>query len=318
MKKKELSPIELKNVVELRQFGAKWTEIEQETKVERRAAKRAYEDWESDKKMREQDAARFRVAAEAFHEHLNDLIRLAEALINHLSLPSGPNDYRSAEQHLSDLWQRSILEEPKPYAEYQADRNRQIRSTEHLNLMIFKSLQDHTHEKVRWQALGEWEKAWDTCKENLAKFREEAREMMVNDINQKLIDRIVKESGKKNAVERMMDGVLYTAWPWIFTGKPEKEFPSVQATPCGDGRTEVTFGEGHLTKNLIFAEVDFAKEVAKVCEGVAEKLYKRNTASALAKEVNVMQERIKELEEMLHTLRLRPLILRTRCDLCPA
>jgi len=307
-------------VVELRQLGAKWTEIEQETKVERRAAKRAYEEWERDKKMKEQEAARFRVAAEAFHEHLNDLIRLAQALINHLSLPSGPNDYRNAEQHLSDLWQRSILEEPKPYAGYQADRNRQIRSTEHLNLMIFKSLQDHTHEKVRWQALGEWEKAWDTCKEELAKFREEAREMMVNDLNQKpkLIDRIVKENGKMNAVERMMDGVLYTVWPWILTGKSEKGFPSVQAMPRGDEGAEVTFGEWNLTEHLIFAEVDFAKEVAKVCEGVAEKLCKGNTASALANEVNIMQERIKELEEMLHPLRLRPLILRTRCDLCPA
>jgi hypothetical protein len=318
MKKKELSPIELKKVVELRQLGAKWTEIEHETKVERRAAKRAYEEWERDKKMKEQEAARFRVAAEAFHEHLNDLVRLAQALINHLSLPSGPNDTRSAKQHLSNLWQTSILEQPKPYAGYEADRNRQIRSIEYLNLMIFKSLQDHTHEKVRWQALGQWEKAWDTCKEELAKFREEAREMMVNDLNQKLIDRIVKESGKKDAVERMMDGVLYTVWPWILTGKPDEEFRSVQATPRGDGTTEVTFGKGHLTVYLIFAELDLAKEVAKVCEGVAEKLYKRDTASALANEVNIMQEGIKELEETLHPLRLRPVILRTRCDLCPA
>ena len=299
MKKRELSPVELKKVVELRQLGAKWTEIEHETKVERRVARRAYEEWERDKKMKEQEAARFRVAAEAFHEHLNDLIRLAEALINHLSLPSGPNDTRSAEQHLSDLWQRSILEEPKPYAGYQADRNRQIRSTEHLNLMIFKSLQDHTHEKVRWQTLGEWEKAWDTCKEELAKFREEARKIMVNHLNQKpkLIDRIVKGSGKKDAMERMMDGVLYTVWPLILAGKPDEEFPSVQATPRGDGGTEVTFGKGHLSQNLIFAEVDLAKEVAKICERVAEKLCKGNTASALAKEVNIMKEGNKQLQE---------------------
>jgi len=69
MKKRELSPIELKKVVALRELGARWTEIEQEIKVERRAAKRAYEEWERDKEMKEQQAARFRVAAEAFHEH---------------------------------------------------------------------------------------------------------------------------------------------------------------------------------------------------------------------------------------------------------
>jgi DNA-directed RNA polymerase subunit E'/Rpb7 len=87
MKKRELSPIELKKVVELRQLGAKWTEIERETKVERRAAKRAYVEWERDKKMKEQEAVRFRVAAEAFHEHLNDLIRLAESLVSALHVP---------------------------------------------------------------------------------------------------------------------------------------------------------------------------------------------------------------------------------------
>jgi len=67
MKKRELTPIELKKVVELRRLGAKWTEIEQEIKVERRAAKRAYEEWEKDKEVKEHQAVRFRVAAEAFH-----------------------------------------------------------------------------------------------------------------------------------------------------------------------------------------------------------------------------------------------------------
>jgi len=316
MKKRELSPIELKKVVELRQFGARWTEIEHETKVERRAAKRAYEEWERDKKMKEQEAARFRVMAEAFHEHLNDLIRLAEALINHLSLPSRHDDTPSAQQHLSNLWQTSILEESKPYARYQADRNRQIRSTERLNLMIFKSLQDHTHEKVRWQALEEWGEAWDTCRKDLIKLREEAYEVLSNILNQKpkLIDRIVKGSGKKDTMERMVDGVLYVIWRVILYQEPIL----VQAMPHGDGRTEVTFGEGHLTKYLIFAEVDLAEEVAKACKEAAENLHKGKPTSAIVEQVNVMKERIRELEEMLHPLRLRPQILQTRCDLCPA
>ena len=75
MKKRGLSPIELKKIVELRQFNAPWTEIEKETKVERRIAKRAYDEWETDQKMQEQEKVRFRVAAEAFHEHVNSLIR---------------------------------------------------------------------------------------------------------------------------------------------------------------------------------------------------------------------------------------------------
>ncbi len=153
---KEVSPIELKKIVELRQLDAPWTEIERETKVERRIAKHAYDEWQTDQKMKEQEKVRFRIAAEAFHEHVNDLIRLGEALSNHLSLPIGPDEARSAEQHLSNLWQTSILEESKLYAQPQAERVRRIRSNERLNSMIFESLQTHTGEKLRWQALDEW------------------------------------------------------------------------------------------------------------------------------------------------------------------
>ena len=114
MKKRELSPIELRKVVELRQLGAKWTEIEQETKVERRAAKQAYEAWEKDKEMKEEQAARFRVAAEAFHEHLNDLVRLAESLTDTLYVPKTLRELSSAEEALDQLWIRYAEGQRKP------------------------------------------------------------------------------------------------------------------------------------------------------------------------------------------------------------
>jgi hypothetical protein len=60
-----------------------------------------------------------------------------------------------------------------------------------------------------------------------------------------------------------------------------------------------------------------AEEVAKACKWAAKNLYKGNTTLAVAKQINIMQERIKELEEMLNSLRLRPLILGTQCELCP-
>ena len=221
MKKRELSPTELKKVVELRQLGAKWTEIEQETKVERRAAKRAYEEWERDKKMKEQEAARFRVAAEAFHEHLNDLIRLAEALINHLDTPRWLDDLGTSEQHLLNLFQTNILE---------ADRQRQIRSTERLNLMIFKSLQDHTHEKVRWEALDEWKKAWDSCRSISNKLRPEAQEVVAAVLNEEndVLETIKKQTEEEHAaVKWMARTVLDAIWQTILDGKFNPKCPEV-------------------------------------------------------------------------------------------
>ena len=47
-----------------------------------------------------------------------------------------------------------------------------------------------------------------------------------------------------------------------------------------------------------------------------EELYEE--IEAIAEQVNVMKERIRELEEMLDPLMIRSLILSTQCNLCPA
>ena len=306
MKKRELSPIELKKVVELRQFGARWTEIEHETKVERRAAKRAYEEWERDKKMKEQEAARFRVMAEAFHEHLNDLIRLAEALINHLSLPSGPNDARSAEEHLSNLWEKGIS---------QADRQRQIRSTKRLNLMIFKALQDHTHEKVRWQALDEWKKAWDTCKGALEKLREEANEKVRNVINQKPslkgeVERRIKEG--RDTIEAIINDVLWVVW-WAGRGSKQVEKFEYRAE---EGRVVAYFSDGtYHTIGHRLSEDSLGPDMTEVCNLVFGTLYRNFTD--IPEMLHAMEEKIEEIDDALDPFILRPLLLRTRCELCP-
>jgi len=316
MKKTELSPIELKKVVELRQLGTTWTEIERETKVERRAAKRAYEEWEGDKKMKEQEAARFRVMAEAFHEHLNDLIRLAEALINHLSLPSGPNDAWSAEEHLSNLWEKGILESTR-YGLSQADRQRQIRSTKRLNLMIFKALQDHTHEKVRWQALDEWKKAWDTCKGALEKLREEANEEVRNLINQKpslkeeVKRRIMEE---RDTVGRIISDVSWVVW-WAGRGSKQVEKFEYRAE---EGRVVAYFSdETYHTIGHRLSEDSLGLDMTEVCNLVFGTLYRNFTDKRIPEMLHAMEEKIEDLDDALEPFVLRPLLLLTRCELCP-
>jgi len=311
MKKRELSPIELKKVVELRQLGAKWTEIQQETKVERRAAKRAYEEWERDKKMREQEAARFRVAAEAFHEHLNDLIRLAEALINHLDTPRWLDDLGTSEQHLLNLFQTNILE---------ADRQRQIRSTERLNLMIFKSLQDHTHEKVRWEALDEWKKAWDSCRSISNKLRPEAQEVVAAVLNEEndVLETIKKQTEEEHAaVKWMARTVLDAIWQTILDGKFNPKCPEVAIS--------YNLVERQLPYTLISKEVprfllkEWNEGLTNACQNVAKILLRdqRALVKQLYDEVRTVRKAIDELVEMLNKHRLYPLILYTHCELCP-
>ena len=97
----------------------------------------------------------------------------------------------------------SILEESKPYAQSQADRVRQIRSNERLNLMIFKSLQTHTAEKLRWHAFDEWKKAWDSCRELSDNLKIKGREEVTYILNKEpdLIQEIEKRSQKEDAIQ---------------------------------------------------------------------------------------------------------------------
>jgi len=318
MRRRNISTEELARIIRHRGSNTSWLQIQRDTGIPRRLAKRAYEEWQRSQPKEELQAARKDVAAEEFRTHLSLLTRFAESIVLSIDIPS-PNDTRDAKEVLASVWRRDWLYEVG-FIPVLDSTERGQRRVARQNQMLWESLQDHTHGKVRWQALDEWGKAWNTCRSDLVKFRKEAREIVLNILDQKLklIDRIVKGSVNKDAMERMMDGVLQIVWSCIVAGKPHEEFPLVQAMPRGDGGTEVIFGKERLTEGLIFAEVDLAKEVATVCKWAAENSYKGGTTPEVAKQLNIMQENIKELEGMLDPLRLRPLILGTQCELCRA
>jgi len=315
-----LSDEKLRRVIVLRETGSSWVRIQEEVGIDRRTAKRAYEDWERNQSREELKAARKDVAAEEFRNHLHCLIKLAESLLNTLDIPSSPNTTISAEEVLLNLWQRDIAGEYGAYglSGGKPETSRILRQ----NQMLFKSLRAHTHEKD-WQTFDEWGNSWDTCIRILAKLRGEARETLLNILNQKsnLTDRIVKGCGEKDAVKRMVDGVLDIVWKCILAGKPDQQFPLVQAMPLGGGRIEVTFGKYNLTEGLVFTEADLAEQVITVCKWAAKNLCigrKDDMVEPLMNNVNTMRKSIEELAEMLNPLKLGPMILNTRCDLCPA
>ncbi len=318
MKKRELSPKELQKVVELRQLGAKWTEIEQETKVERRAAKRAYEEWERDKKMKEQETARFRVAAEAFLEHLNDLIRLAESLVIALPVPKMLRGLNNADEVLDQLWIRNIHGEVERFPTSSDGKERLVWR----NKMLFKSLQDHTREKVRWEALEEWKQA----RNNTVKYSEELRlgaTKLIGKILNKQPDlkkRIETAIGGNDITDKIADGVRENIWRDILIGKPEQMHVWEGTSLVSRGRVELRFYDGDSDTKLDLNDVDLAKEVLSMCRQVVTNLLevKSDLVQELTDEVSQMKDRTRELEENLDGLVLRPMMIHTRCDLCPA
>ena len=322
MKKRELSPIELKDVVELRRLGANWVEIARETKVERRAAKRAYEEWERDQKINEQKAVRFRVAAEAFHEHIDDLIRLAESLVSTLHVPEMLRWLDNADEALDRFWMRNIQVELEPSPTSQptsGERERVVRR----NKMLFKSLQEHTREKVRWEALEDWKQARNNAVQYSKELRLEATEVIRNNLNNCLgLEKRIKTAiGANDVTEKISDGVRETIWRGILTGKPDQMHVLKGSSVLTEGRVWLEFYEGDSDTRLNLNNVELAKEVLGMCRRAVTNLrqgIKSDLVRRLADEVRQMQDRTQELGESLEGLLLRPMILRTRCELCPA
>jgi len=272
MRRRDLSHEELAKVIRLRHENASWLKIQRETGIPRRIAQRAYEQYERSQAREELKAARKEVAAEEFRTHLSLLTGFAESIVLSVCIPASAKEKRDAKEVLSMIWQRDRLHEVD-FTPAIDPTERGKRRAALQNQMLFESLQAHTHGKIRWQALDEWEEAWDTCMSDLAKFREEADEVLSNILDQKpkLKDRIVKRSGKKDTIELMVDGVLRVVWSSM-SGKPDLKFPLLRVKSRSDGMTEVLFGEGNLTLGLIFTEVDLAEEVVEATKWAAKNL----------------------------------------------
>ena len=93
------------------------------------------------------------------------------------------------------------------------------------------------------------------------------------------------------------------------------------ASAITEERVWVEFCKCDSEISLFLDDVELAKEVLSICHWAKNNLRKGSKSDVLQKltdDVCKMQARIKELEESLDELQLRPMILRTRCDLCPA
>jgi hypothetical protein len=189
--------------------------------------------------------------------------------------------------------------------------------------MIFKALQEHTREKARWEALEEWKQARNNAAEYSKKLRLEATEVIVNILNNQpgLKEKIKTAIGSNDFTEKISNGVIENIWRGILAGKPEQMHVLKGSSIMTEGRVWLEFYKNDSDTRLDLNDAKLAKDVLNVCRWAANNLQEGNKSDLvrrLADEVHRMQNRTEELEVSLDELLLRPMILRTRCDLCPA
>jgi hypothetical protein len=270
--------------------------------------------------MEELKEARKDVAAQAFGEHINYIIKLAESLVSALHVPKMLRGLDNADEALDRLWKRNIQGELKLS---QKSETVEIGHVVRRNRMIFKALQEHTQEKVRWEALEDWKQGRNNAVEYSKELRLEATEVVVNILNNRpgLKEKIKTAIGSNDATEKISDGVIENIWRGILAGKPEQMHVLKGSSIMTEGHVWLEFYKGDSDTRLDLNDVKLARDALKVCRWAADNLQKGNKSDLVRKltdEVHQMQDRTEELEESLDELLLRPMILRTRCDLCPA
>ncbi len=322
-------------IIRLRHENASWLKIQRETGVPRRIGQRAYVQWARSQAREELKEARKDVAAQAFREHMDSLVTLATSFVMNLEVPHLPELMdKNSEQFFVWLWEQDLLQrrlylsslDAKEAAPLVARPIVDPRSYRRETELLFVSLPAHTRgEGVRWEALKEWERARDNCKRVLDKLREESRAVVSNSLNQEretnLLQRVKEGSREDDPVKQVAEVVLRQIWGATIGDKLDEEGPLFETVLRGKGiPQEINVKSRDETIFTFFGDTNksLADRVTHICNLVANNLRKGDMVQQLHNEVHRMKKASDELHDMLNPVKLRPMILRTRCDLCPA
>ena len=326
-RRRNLSPDELSDIVQLRGSRTSWLKIERITGVPRQIAKREYGAWEHSQSKEELKQARIQVATDLFDEHLQQIVGLAQGLVNDMPESMTPLETRDAETVISDIlarWIFSEAEERVCLIPGQQEAERAQRRSLRQNQMLFRSLRDHTREKVDWRVLEEWKGGWSRSRGAMEALRSKAEKMVWSVLdNQKpsVRDKIDASGVGKSILAKMIAGVIEVIWRGANDNAFEKVEQFVQTRQITEGRGLIVFGElGSLTR-IELPDSGLTKDVAEICKWAAKNLSieERDGQVRLYRDgTEAMKQAVQKLENALDPLMLRPMILRTRCDLCPA
>jgi hypothetical protein len=322
VRKREVSRDELNLIIALRERDTSWLKVQKETSVPRHIAKRAYEQWQRSQAQELLSEVRKKVAAEEFRKHLDVLTKLADSLVLSLRIPASPFGTMKAEELLNTVWQRDLSNNERTVQAETGDLgDRNQRQTERRNRMLFQSLQEHTRGKVRWEALDEWKKSWDNCIDYLSNLNSKCREVMDGYLSQK--KDLTKAFPDTNSLREVQDKMSETVLELVWRGNPgydHKKKPKwFYVKKYQEGVFKV-FAQGHPEIVYNFGTQNLGRDVADVCDLAAFNLFKTQSTilEKINHELNTIRKNIDDLEIMLDPLRLRPLILSSRCELCPA
>ena len=142
-------------------------------------------------------------------------------------------------------------------------------------------------------------------------------EDLLNQQKANLKEEVEKVTGKEDALEKIVGGVLRPAWEVATASNPEEELERRKFRILPDAQ-QVSVITGSYDLRLKFSETEaaLAQEVATVCNLALQNLYPLYMADEIQGMRHRMDEKIEEIDDALDPFILYPLLVRTRCILC--
>lgn len=320
MKRTDISAEQLDQIIRLRQAGTSWLKIEELTdpKVGRRVAQRTYEKWERARSTRELESARWEVGKAEFERHLDAQVWCAEGILDLLDVPELPDMTEDALTYFNNFMERDIpgyLVSGVPGSKPKSDPARNHRRNE----LLHKSIMEHTQGTVRWEAIEEWKESYDDCKRLLPELKHQFDRILRDTLGDipGLEERFILTRGLGNPMERLIEEMMKVLWKGILVGSIAGATDLLgDKTISHQDRevTLVTIGEKNV---LQIDEVLMERDFIDICRDAIRKAWNTSVCREMVAGIGRMQEVRQELEAVLEPLMLRPLILKSKCFICP-
>lgn len=329
MRRKIVTKEQINRIIRLRQAGRSYLRIEDEAGVPRRVAQRIYQEWEQSAQAAERRKIRRELQLKDLEEHRELLTWFSDQMVGLLDISRLPVPVVDAEEYLSPLWRTNrwaVNTEGIQTHAYPRDKDKEEKETQskrkqiqRQNEVLFESLRAHTREKVCWESLDKWKAGWDACGDALHELRNEIDTRQKANINEnpKLVGALLRLMWQQGR-ETIKDDFVRILWQVLIdsgTGTDSTASESIQESKrLADGLTGRVFQKTKLSQHYR----DMLKsETVNIVEDLLAQLSGSAHIGRVANSLQRMAEVHRELAQNLNPLVLRPLILSTRCRICP-
>ncbi len=330
MKKVDISQPKMDLIYALRSKGHTWTSIEAKTKIPRRAAKHAYEQFDIARRKEDIKRVRASIATEDMRDHITKLVARAEYIVDHLEVPSWPRVNTNVTDFVGPLESSPIIFNKQsesndiqvtvaPHGVGATAGDKRVRRIARQNRMLFQAFEEHARQERQWDSFEKWQKAWDKSHQISIELNEKARAMINNFMGQDEKLKTQLDAGKwsEQVIDKMTDIVADLIWN--NTGITEVEDMTSSWIISLDTNDDKNINWDIVLngKNIKVIYTALPDKVNGIISNTINNLYLSDMVSSVSTVKTKAAMSISQLEEDWDELRLRPLLLSTHCELCP-